>query len=95
MTSAFRVALIFIACASLSVAEEEITRAFTGAKIFPITGDPIDSGTLIVRGSTIIAVGKDEATEIPEGAVTVDVSGKVMMPGLICTHSHIGREPVA
>lgn len=91
MTSAFRVALIFIACASLSVAEEEITRAFTGAKIFPITGDPIDSGTLIVRGSTIIAVGKDEATEIPEGAVTVDVSGKVMMPGLICTHSHIGQ----
>ncbi len=91
MTSAFRVALIFIAFASLSVAEEEITRAFTGAKIFPITGDPIDSGTLIVRGSTIIAVGKNGATEIPEGAVTVDVSGKVMMPGLICTHSHIGQ----
>ncbi|MDB4730091.1 amidohydrolase family protein, partial [bacterium] len=91
MTSAFRVALILMVCAGLSAAEEEITRAFTGAKIFPITGDPIDSGTLIVRGSTIIAVGKNGATEIPEGAVTVDVSGKVMMPGLICTHSHIGQ----
>ena len=88
---AFRVALFLIACVTLSLAEDEVTRAFTGAKIFPITGDPIESGTLIVRGSTIVAVGKKDATEIPEGAETIDVSGKVMMPGLICTHSHIGQ----
>lgn len=91
MMPAFRVALFLIACATLSLAEDEVTRAFTGAKIFPITGDPIESGTLIVRGSTIVAVGKKETTEIPEGAETIDVAGKVMMPGLICTHSHIGQ----
>ena len=91
MTSVCRIAFILFACVSLSAADEEVTRAFTGAKIFPITGDPIESGTLIVRGSTIVAVGKDDATEVPDGAEAIDVSGKVIMPGLICTHSHIGQ----
>jgi imidazolonepropionase-like amidohydrolase len=35
-------------------------------------------------------VGPADAVKVPEGATQVDVKGRVIMPGLICTHSHIG-----
>lgn len=64
--------------------------AFKGAQIIPIAGEPIENGTLIVQKGTIIAVGGAELP-IPSDASVVDVSGKVIMPGLVDTHSHIGE----
>jgi imidazolonepropionase-like amidohydrolase len=66
------------------------TRAYVGAEIIPISGSPIQNGVLVVSGGKIVAVGPKSATPIPHGAEVVDVSGKVIMPGLIDTHSHIG-----
>ena len=63
--------------------------AFTGAEVIPIAGPPIDGGVVIVEDGKIVAVG-DASTRIPRGATVVDVSGKVLMPGLVDTHSHIG-----
>src|SRR5207248_1340276 len=37
--------------------------------------------------------GPAEETSVPEGATVVDVSGKVLIPGLVDTHSHIGIWP--
>ncbi len=65
-------------------------RAFVGAKVLPIDGEPIECGTLLIDHGKIVAVGPSDQVELPEGTETVDVSGKVLMPGLICTHSHIG-----
>jgi imidazolonepropionase-like amidohydrolase len=62
---------------------------FKGALIYPVTGAPIEKGILIVQNGKIIAVG-DAATPVPAGAQTIDVSGKVIMPGIVDTHSHIG-----
>ncbi len=67
----------------------EVT-AFVGAKLIPITGEPIEDGTLIVSDKTILALGSRHAVPIPNGASIRDVAGKVIMPGLVCTHSHIG-----
>ncbi len=64
--------------------------AFTGARIFPIAGAPIDDGVLVVRDGRIAAVGPRGATPIPAGADIRDVTGKVILPGLVDTHSHIG-----
>lgn len=64
--------------------------AFTGAHIIPIVGSEIDKGTLIVQGGKIIAVGASDAVKIPDGAQTIDAAGKIIMPGLVDTHSHIG-----
>ena len=63
--------------------------AFTGAEVIPIAGPPIDGGVVIVEDGKIVAVG-DASTRIPRGATVVDISGKVLMPGLVDTHSHIG-----
>ncbi|MDR9415914.1 MAG: amidohydrolase family protein [Gracilimonas sp.] len=65
-------------------------QAFTGAQIIPISGEPINNGVLVVEDGKITAVG-GENTRIPRNADVHDVSGKIIMPGLVDTHSHIGE----
>jgi imidazolonepropionase-like amidohydrolase len=65
-------------------------RAFTGARIFPVSGPVIEDGTLLVVDGRIAAVGPRSAVAVPPDAEVVDSTGKVILPGLICTHSHIG-----
>jgi imidazolonepropionase-like amidohydrolase len=43
----------------------------------------------VVQGGTIVAVGGKD-TPIPAGAEVVDLRGKVILPGLVDTHSHVG-----
>jgi imidazolonepropionase-like amidohydrolase len=66
------------------------THAFINARIIPVAGAPIDKGTLVVRDGRIVAIGRSGEVEAPRGAETHDVTGKVVMPGLVDTHSHIG-----
>jgi imidazolonepropionase-like amidohydrolase len=65
-------------------------QAFVGARIIPIEGDEIEKGTLVVSKGKIVAVGPADAVTIPDDANKIDVTGKVIMPGLVDTHSHIG-----
>ncbi len=78
-----------LCAASAGAAAQEPTRAFTGARILPITGPAIDNGTLLVDGSRIVAVGPADRVRVPDGAERIDVRGKTIMPGLVDTHSHI------
>ena len=66
-------------------------RAFTGARIFPVSGPVIEDGTLVVIGGRIVAVGPRASVTPPADAEIIDCKGKVIMPGLVCTHSHIGE----
>ena len=52
--------------------------------------EPIARGTLVVQGGRIVAVGAADTVVVPAGAVVVDVTGKTLIPGLVCSHSHIG-----
>lgn len=83
--------LILAACLVLaSVHESGSARAFVGARLLPISSDEIDDGTLLVQDGRIVAVGPRSEVEIPPGTEVVDVTGRVVMPGLVDTHSHIG-----
>ncbi|MFB9067128.1 amidohydrolase family protein [Pseudofulvimonas gallinarii] len=81
--------LALLCCLPLSAVGQERPIAFTGATILPVSGDAIENGTLLVQRGRIVAVGTD--VRIPSGAEHRDVSGKVIMPGLVDTHSHIGQ----
>ncbi len=74
--------------ASLNAQEKPV--AFTGAQIIPIAGEPIANGVLVVQHGKILAVGSAGSVTIPAGAEIHDTTGKVLMPGLVDSHSHIG-----
>jgi imidazolonepropionase-like amidohydrolase len=70
--------------------QQQRPQAFVGAEIIPITGAPIQDGVLLVSRGKIVAVGARNAVQIPSDAEVRDMTGKVIMPGLIDSHSHIG-----
>jgi imidazolonepropionase-like amidohydrolase len=65
--------------------------AFTGAHIMPVAGTPIEDGVLLIDNGKIIAVGTRNSVRVPADAATIDVAGRVIIPGLVDTHSHIGE----
>ncbi len=65
------------------------TRAFHADRIIPIAGAEITDGVLVVRGGKILAVGKKDSVNIPDGVTLEHLEG-IIMPGLVDTHSHIG-----
>jgi imidazolonepropionase-like amidohydrolase len=62
--------------------------AVKNAKLLPITSAPIENGTLLIDDGKIVAVGANVA--IPAGAEVIDAAGKVVMPGIVDAHTHLG-----
>jgi imidazolonepropionase-like amidohydrolase len=56
--------------------------------IMTAAGPTIPNGSVLVRDGTIAAVGA--SVDAPAGATVIDGRGKVLTPGIIDTHSHIG-----
>jgi imidazolonepropionase-like amidohydrolase len=75
----------------LGAADEPAARAFVGAHLIPVEGPEIPDGVLVVRDGRIAAVGGRDEVELPPDAEVVDLAGKTVMPGLVCTHSHVGE----
>lgn len=65
--------------------------AFTGAEIITVAGEPIPVGAFVIQNGKIVDVGPATDVNIPENAEVVDLSGSVIMPGLVDSHSHIGE----
>jgi len=79
--------LLFLAPPGLA---QERPIAFVGASIVPIDGEQLWQGTLLIHRGKIAAVGRVDEVQIPPGATEVNCVDQVIMPGLICTHSHLG-----
>jgi imidazolonepropionase-like amidohydrolase len=66
-----------------------MSTAITGARIVPVTGEPIDGGTILFDAGKIVAVG-GPGLEVPADAEVVDAAGKWVLPGFIDAHTHVG-----
>ena len=77
---------LFLMAAAVASAEPT---AFVGATIMPVADAPIDNGVLVIDGGKIVAIGA--GVRVPRNAEVVDVAGKVIVPGFVDTHSHIGE----
>ncbi len=64
--------------------------ALEGGRIIPVVGDEIAKGTVLIENGKITAVGK--SVKVPYDAMVVDVSGKVVFPGMIDAHSAMGLD---
>src|SRR2546423_15544832 len=84
--------LVFaLLCACAAARAQERAVAFTGATVITVSGQTITDGVLVVRRGKIVAVGPRGSTQNPADAQVGDAAGKTIMPGLVDTHSHIGR----
>ncbi len=75
---------------AMPAAAQETPIAFRDATILPINSGAIENGVLVVQGGRIVAVGSAASVSIPADATVHEMTGKVIMPGLVDTHSHIG-----
>lgn len=85
------VIVAFVIAAQMEKAPQGLVTAFTNVRLIDGTGgEPAEVGSLVMAEGKIIAVGSAGEVKIPEGAVTVDLPGKTIMPALIAGHSHLG-----
>jgi imidazolonepropionase-like amidohydrolase len=82
-------ALAAVAAGASPAAAQDRAIAFTGARILTMAGEAVEDGTLVIRDGKILAVGANVA--IPADAERRDAKGRVIMPGIVDTHSHIGQ----
>ena len=80
-----------LACSRTGPAPEAASvRIYRGATVFDGERNAIPNGAFVVRDGKIADVGPSAVVETPEGAETVDLTGKFVMPGWILGHGHAG-----
>lgn len=67
--------------------------AITHAKIFTVSGAPIEDGTLVIRGGKITAVGA--SVEVPSDAKVIDGKGLQVYPGLFDAVTQMGLSEIS
>ncbi len=87
---AFLMAVLPVVLGSAATAAPPAKLALTGARIIPVVGADLPSGTLLIENGRITAIGAE--VEIPFDALEVDCSGKVLFPGMIDPHSSRGLD---
>ena len=86
----FKRLTLLLAGAALGLAQQTPV-AITGARIIPIAGPEVPNGVLVVQNGKILAVGAAGSVSVPAGAQTINATGKIVMPGIVDSHSHIGE----
>ena len=89
MRAHIMVAVLVAAAASLPAQ----TIAITGGRVFPVSGPPIDNGTVLIRDGRITAVGTGIA--IPADARRIDATGRWVTPGLVNAATSIGVKEIS
>lgn len=56
--------------------------------IYTMNEEIIENGSILIKDGKIAALGRD--LEIPEGAEVLDVEGRMITPGFIDAHCHLG-----
>ena len=64
--------------------------ALTHVRVIDGTGAaPREDQTLVMRDGTIAAIGDFGKVPVPDGATTIDLTGKSVIPGLVMVHEHL------
>jgi imidazolonepropionase-like amidohydrolase len=67
--------------------------ALVGARVLTAAGAEYDNGVVLIEGGKVTAVGPAASVAVPAGAKVVDAAGRVVTPGLVDSHSHLGLGP--
>jgi imidazolonepropionase-like amidohydrolase len=87
----WRLSALFI-LGAITVPSAAQTVAITGGRLYPVSGPPIENGTVVITNGKITAVGAN--VPIPAGAQRVDATGKWVTPGLFDAATILGAQEV-
>ncbi len=82
-----------IVTATIGTTTAAQTIAITGGKVYPVSGPPIENGTVIISNGKITAVGVN--VPIPAGAQRIDAGGKIVTPGFVNSSTQLGVQEVS
>ena len=63
----------------------------SGARVLTMTGEgagAIDDAVVVIDDDRIVAIGPRASTPLPAGAKVIDVTDRIIMPGLVDAHAH-------
>lgn len=93
--------LVVMLYAASAIGSDEVPGAaqrekivLTGAKIFPISSEPIRNGVVVFDEGRIVAVGTAEEIKIPKDAKQIQCKGKHIYPGLFEAYSQLGLHEI-
>jgi imidazolonepropionase-like amidohydrolase len=87
--------IAFVLAATIALAptvQAQQTYAITGAKVYPISGPPMEGATVVIRDGKIAAVGKGVA--VPSGAKVIDGKGLEVYPGMFNAVTELGMNEI-
>jgi hypothetical protein len=91
---ATRSALLLLISLLIAAPAQERRIVLDSARVIDgMGGAPIERGRLLISGGRIQSVGPAADVQTPDGAETIDLSGKTIIPGLIDLHFHIENDP--
>jgi hypothetical protein len=103
MKSFFSICLLMFACCSVYFAQSDGSQqnllgkagtfAIKGAKIFTVSGETIENGTVVLKDGKILAVGV--AVSIPSDAQVIDGKGLSVYPGMIDASTTLGLAEIS
>ena len=88
-----KAALALAAVAMISASADAQTVAIVGGKVYPVSGPPIENGTVVITNGRISAVGTN--VPIPAGAQRIDATGKFVTPGFVNSSTQLGVQEIA
>src|SRR2546430_335792 len=89
----FRGAVVAALATALAVGASAQTVAITGGKVYPVSGPPIENGTVVITNGKISAVGSN--VPIPAGSQRIDEPGKTVTPGFVNSSTQLGVQEVS
>ncbi len=88
-----RLALAATASLLMVSAAQASTTALVGATVHPVSSDPIENATVLIRDGRIEAIGSD--VDIPDDAERVELDGLHLYPGFIHPGTQLGITEIA
>ena len=70
---------------------QPVAYAIKGAKVVPVSGEPIEAGTVVVRDGVIVDLGPVDRVEVPYDAEVIEGKGMIVYPGFIDLYTTSGQ----
>ncbi len=88
---AFAAGAVAAAATALPAPQQaEPVTAFVNVTVIPMDRErTLANQTVLVRGDRIVDIGAANRVRVPQGATTIDGTGKLLIPGLAEMHAHI------